>query len=219
MFQCHRYKDNSKVVAWSLPKSELRLGDNWCFWRVLAPPRWNKDSQASVCVTKNCIEQQQLVQLAQISIYMSHAARCPLARVINFSFRRVALVCLGFKSVLGFLPLISHQLFSHSRVVVTCNIRWCYPCIISVHHPELCAQYKSIGNYHLGLLFPETQWDRGLGSDLDLRVTSTLGSGSEHHGTLLFGSPSPWWLWFIHCVLSIISCVCCNLSLSIYRLA
>ena len=58
------------IVAWSLPKSELRLGNNQCFWCMLAPLRWNKDSQASVCVTKNYIEQQQLVQLAQISIYM-----------------------------------------------------------------------------------------------------------------------------------------------------
>ena len=40
------------VVAWSLPKSELRVGDNRCFWHMSAPPRWNKDSQASVCVTK-----------------------------------------------------------------------------------------------------------------------------------------------------------------------
>ena len=56
-------------VAWSLPKSELRLGDNWCF-DVCQPLRGEIKSQASVCVTKNCIEQQQLVQLAQISIYM-----------------------------------------------------------------------------------------------------------------------------------------------------
>ena len=49
------------------------------------------------------------------------------------------------------------------------------PCIISVHHPRLHALYKSIGNYHLGLLFPDTQQGRGLGSDLDLGVTSTVG--------------------------------------------
>ena len=54
--------------------------------------------------------------------------------------------------------------------------------------------YKSMGNYHLGLLFPETQRGRGQGSDLDLGVTSTLGSGSEHSGTLLLGSSSPWQL-------------------------
>ena len=53
------------------------------------------------------------------------------------------------------------------------------PCVIDVCHPELRTLYKRAGNYHLGLLFPETQQDKGLGSDLDLGVTSTLGLGSE----------------------------------------
>ena len=113
-------------------------------------------------------------------------------------------------SISGSPPLISHQLFPCSRAVMTFNVRWCYPCIISVHHHRLCVLYKSICNYWLGLLFPETQRHRGLGLDLDLGVTSTLSSGSEHCGTLLFGSPSPWWLWFVHCVLSITSCVSCK---------
>ena len=117
----------------------------------------------------------------------------------------MALTCLRFASVPGFLPLVSHHLFPHSRFMMMYDIWWCDPCIISVQSSRaLRALYKRAGNYHLGLLFPKTQWDRGLGSDLDLGVASTLGSGSEHHCTLLFGSPSPWQLWFIHRVLSIV---------------
>ena len=106
--------------------------------------------------------------------------------------------------------LVSHHLFPCSRFMVMCDVQWCYSCIIGVYHPELCALYRRAGNYHLRLLFPETQQDRGLGSDLDLGVASTLGSRSEHHCTLPFGSPSPWWLWFIHHVLSIVFCVSHN---------
>ena len=122
----------------------------------------------------------------------------------------MALICLEFTSVSGSLPLISHQLFPCSRAVMTFNVWWHYPCIIGVCHHRLHTVYKSICNYHLGLLFPETQWHRGPGSDLDLGVTSTPSLGSEHCGTLLFGSPSPWWLWFVHRVLSITSCVSCK---------
>ena len=134
----------------------------------------------------------------------------PLAQVIKFFIFRVALICLEFTSIPSLPPLISCQLFPCSRAVIMFNVQWCYPCVISVCHHRLHTLYKSIGSYHLGLFLPETQWHRGPGSDLDLGVTSTLSSGSEHHGTLLLGSPSPWQLWFVQCVLSITSCVSCK---------
>ena len=140
---------------------------------------------------------------------VSHTAHCPLAWVFNFlHFVAMALTCLRFVSV----PQFPTTCFPCSRFMVTCDIWWCNPCIIGVHHPKLCVLYKRASKYHLGLLFPEVQWDRGLGLDLDLGVTSTLGLGSEHCYTLLFGPPSPWWLWFIHCVLSIVFCVTHNLQ-------
>ena len=43
--------------------------------------------------------------------------------------------------------------------------------------PSFSTLYKRAGKYHLGLLFPKQQQDRGLGSDLDPGVTSTLGLG------------------------------------------
>ena len=54
----------------------------------------------------------------------------------------------------------------------------------------------------------------GLGS----RGSSSPSSGSEHHGTLLLGSPSPWMLYFEQPVLSTIFVFLINLSLSAYRL-
>ena len=144
---------------------------------------------------------------------VSHAACHPLAWVIIIlHFIAWPSCAWGLWVCAVSCHLFPTTCFPHSRFMVMCDIWWHDPCIISVHHPELCTLYKRAGNYHLGLLFPETQWDKGLGSDLDLGVTSTLGLGSKHHCTLLFGSPSPWQLWFIHHVLSIVFCVSRNLQ-------
>ena len=144
---------------------------------------------------------------------VSCAAHCPLAWVSNFlHFIAWPLHAWGLQ-----VCPVSHHLFPticfpHLRFMVMCDVWSCDPCIIGVHHPKLCTLYKRAGNYCLGLLFPETQWDKGLGLDLDLGVTSTLGLRSEHCCTLLFGSPSPWQLWFIHHVSSIVFCVTRNLQ-------
>ena len=58
-----------------------------------------------------------------------------------------------------------------------------------------------------GSLFPWHTATEGPGSDLDQGGPSTPSSGSEHCGTLLLGSPSPWMLWFEQLVLSITFCV------------
>ena len=110
-------------------------------------------------------------------------------------------------SIPSFLPPISHQLFPCSRAVMTFNIQWCCPCIISVHHHGLCTLYKSVGNCCLGLFSPDTQWQRVQGHTWIKGVTSKPSSGSEHCGTLLLGSPSPWMLWFRQLMLSITFCV------------
>ena len=127
------------------------------------------------------------------------------------------LICLGAMSIPSFPPPISRQLFPRPEAVMMSNTRWHCPCVIGVHHHGLHTLYKSMGNYRLGLFSPDTQWQRfrvGLGS----RGSSSLSLGSEHCGTLLLGSPSPWMLYFEQLVLSTIFVFLVNLSLSVYRL-
>ena len=66
--------------------------------------------------------------------------------------------------------------------------------------------------------FPLTCSNRGSRVRLGLRGSSSPSLGSEHCGTLLLGSPSPWMLYFEQLVLSIIFVFLVNLSLSVYRL-
>ena len=123
--------------------------------------------------------------------------------LLIFSFCSVALISLGFMSVPCFPPLISCQWFPHSRAGVMCNIWWCYPCIIGVCHPGLHVLYKSIGNYCLGLLFPKTQWGRGLGLDLDW-----IGSRSNSNSGFGEWAPSHSSLWISHILVTMICTLC-----------
>ena len=77
--------------------------------------------------------------------------------------------------------------------------------------PTFACDIKGPANIVWGSFFQNSS-ETGSGSDLDLGVTYNSRFRSEYRCTLLFGSPSPWQLWFIHCVLSIVFCVTCNLQ-------
>ena len=63
----------------------------------------------------------------------------------------------------SFLPPISRHLFPCPEAVMTCNIWWCWPCVISVCHHRFCMLYISGSNYHLGFSFPLKHHSRGPG--------------------------------------------------------
>ena len=73
--------------------------------------------------------------------------------------------------------------------------------------------YKKPGKYHLGLPFLNSSKDRGLGSDLDLGVTSTPGLGVSIIALFSMDLPHPGdYDLYIHHVLSIVFCVTHNLQ-------
>ena len=102
---------------------------------------------------------------------MSRAARCPIAWGSKFSNFVVWPSCAcGLWVCPVSPPLVSHTqgLWWHMTfddVILASSVY-----II----PSFACGIKGPHKYHLGLLFPKQQWDRGLGSDLDLGVTSTL---------------------------------------------
>ena len=131
--------------------------------------------------------------------YVSRAARCPLARVFNILYfvawpsRAWGLwVCLG-----------SHHLFPALEVH---GDMW-HLMMRSLHHRCTSSELRTLYKRQATIIWGSFSWNtvrQGSGIGLGSRVTPTPRLGSEHCSTLLFGSPSPWQLWFIHCVLSIV---------------
>ena len=93
-------------------------------------------------------------------------------------------------SLPGFPPPISHHLSPCPEAVMTSNIWWPCPCIISVRHHGLRTLYKSVGNYRLGLFSLDTQQHRVRGRTwIEGTVISKFGKWAPWHSSPRFASP------------------------------
>ena len=119
----------------------------------------------------------------------------------------IALACLWLASAPSFLPLVSHtwgswwhMMFDDTILASSVYVILSFACCIK---GQVTIVWGS---------FSWTAVRQGSGIGLGSRSNINSRFGSEYCYTLPLGSPSPWWLWFIHCVLSIVFCVTHNLQ-------
>ena len=119
----------------------------------------------------------------------------------------MALACLWLVSAPSFPPLVSHaqsswwcMMFSDAILMSSVYIILSFACCIK---GQVIIVWGS---------FSWTAMRQGSGIRLGSRSNINSRFGSGYHYTLLLGSLSPWHLWFIHCVLSIVFYVTCNLQ-------
>ena len=114
----------------------------------------------------------------------------PEPSYLNFILYSPRLVCLRGYEPVCFLPPISRHLFPCPEAVMTCNLWWCWPCIISIRHHGLRVLYISGSNYRLGLSFPLKHHSRGSGVRQGSRGLSSPSSGrAPWHSSPRFALP------------------------------